>query len=85
MENGVQKCWSIGGRSLEEVVGTLPTPQEAGDVRNYARNLPGFIASFHVLSDIIEQIRPVITRFLAYYRSELFFNREGNDSSIRKP
>ena len=37
-----------------------------------ARILSAFIGSFHVLTDIIAQNRPVITRFLAYYRSEPF-------------
>ncbi len=41
--------------------------------QGYARNLSAFIASFHVLSDIIAHGRPVITRFLAFYRSEPFW------------
>jgi hypothetical protein len=72
------ECWSIG-----VMEGQSGKKRRA---RNYARNLPAFIASFHVLSDIIEQIRPVITHFLAYYRSELFLTRQaGNDSFIRNP
>ena len=39
---------------------------------NYARKLTAFIAMFQVLSDIIAHGRPVISHFLAFYRSELF-------------
>ena len=41
-------------------------------VRIYARKLSAFIALFHGLSDIIAHGRPVLSHFLAFYRSELF-------------
>ncbi len=40
--------------------------------RNYVKNLSAFIASFHSVSDIIAQGRPVLSHFLAFYRSEPF-------------
>jgi hypothetical protein len=70
--NGMQEFWSIGDAGHRKRRARSPRPTARWRWRIYARKLSAFIASFHVLSDIIAQIRPVLSRFLAFYRSDLF-------------
>ena len=72
----VRVFWKEGFHSsAESLRGQHSEDTDAQRVRYYAKNLSAFIASFHVLSGIIAQNRPVLSHFLAFYRSELFSKR----------
>jgi hypothetical protein len=69
--NGVLEFW--GGR-LQEAARTEAALLCAMGTKLCGK-ITGFIASFHALSDIIAQNRPVLSHFLAFYRSEPFLRK----------